>query len=337
MRADPESDLRELVPAPILHRSGFELVGHCGIEVLREGRFRRDEVAMVGEAPKDFLRVYEYGAGHKARPGTWPAYIAKVGQKRYPNESVTEHLLTRLGQGLGVGMAESRLMWVRGQLRFLSRYFLRPDESLVHGAEIFAGHLADLEFVQEVERQGATREVFTFQVVEESVRSRFPDHAEAIMADFVRLLGFDALVGNNDRHYYNWGVITQVRGRRPPQFSPIYDTARALLWNEREEKLARVMAEGRAEAFVDKYVSGCVPKTGWDGCGEINHFDLMTKLARDRPRFLPVLQSLAGRDLGAMTEALLRGEFDRLYSAQRKKMMVMCAMKRLERFRAAIG
>ncbi len=202
------SSLSCLEVAPLTNRSGFDVASHPAIAPLREGYFRKMNWAIVGEAPKDFLRIYEHGAINRARGQSWPGYIAKVGQKWYPNESITEQLLTRLGQCLGLQIADSRLMWVRGQLRFLSRYFLKSDESLVHGAEIFAGYLADRDFVQEVEAKKQSREVFTYQVVEEAIGTLFTDQAEDILAGFVRLLAFDAIVGNNDRHYYNWGVIT---------------------------------------------------------------------------------------------------------------------------------
>ncbi len=68
---------------------------------------------------------------------TWTPYIAKVARKWYPNESITEHLLNRLGFALGVTVANSRLAVDDefGRLRFLSEYFLRPDERLEHGAK----------------------------------------------------------------------------------------------------------------------------------------------------------------------------------------------------------
>ena len=75
---------------------------------------------MAGDAPKDFLRIYQYGQGRRSRPSRWPAWIAKVGHKYYPNESVTEHLLTRIGQFLGLKVADSQLMWFGGQLRFFA-------------------------------------------------------------------------------------------------------------------------------------------------------------------------------------------------------------------------
>ncbi|MCB1244356.1 MAG: HipA domain-containing protein [Verrucomicrobiae bacterium] len=189
--------------------------------------------------------------------------MAKVGHKYYPNESITEHLLTRVGQALGLNVADSQLMWFRGQLRFLIRYFLRPKcESLVHGAEIFAAYLEDRAFVEEVELNDEARNLFTFQFVEQALENRFPDYWENLLREFTRLLAFDAIVGNNDRHFYNWGVIVDVTGKRPPSFSPIFDTARALYWNTTESRLAEIARDKHhRKSHQSKYVERCYPKT----------------------------------------------------------------------------
>ncbi len=329
--------LQCLQPAPLINRSGFDVFSHPSILPIREGYFEKVNWTIVGEAPKDFLRIYEYGAVHKTRSAHWPAYIAKVGQKWYPNESVTEHLLTRLGQSLGLEIADSRLMWVRGQLRFLSRYFLKPDESLVHGAEIFAGHLADMNFVQEVEAQKQSRNVFTYQVVEEAIRSRFPKEEKPIMESFVRLLAFDAIVGNNDRHYYNWGVITQVSGKRPPQLSPIYDTARALFWNSTEARLQQVENEKRWDVFLRKYIGDSQPKTGWDESPDINHFGLMRKISAQRPEMRPTLLAFPVDTLPEKAGQLLEGEFAGLLSERRMKFVLSCLRGRIQEFKKSIS
>jgi hypothetical protein len=323
--------------AEIERRSGFEIVSDPGIRPLRSGFFRKLDAAVAGDAPKDFLRVYEYGRGRKAHPGTWPAYIAKVGHKHYPNQSITEHLLTRIGQALGLPMADSCLMWVREQLRFLSEYFLREDESLIHGAEIFAGCIAeDSEFASQVEEMDMAQEIFPLQVVETAVRSRFPAQAEAILQDFARLLAFDAIVGHNDRHFFNWGVITQVSGGRPPRLSPIYDTARALFWNTDETVLATFDRKHDFDRFLERYVHQCYPKTGWEGIKSPNHFELVRKIVEERPSYREAMARLTTADLPEKVQTLLDGEFKGLMSARRKRFIVSCVRKRLAHYQEAI-
>jgi hypothetical protein len=315
-------------------RSGFEVASHPRIEHLREGFFYKIDFSVSGDAPKDFIAVYVYGRCRKAQMSGWPTYIAKVGHKFYPNESITEHLLTRIGELLGLRMAASRLMWVLGQLRFLSEYFLKPDESLLHGAEIFAGYLADKGFIEEVEQQHMERDIFTFQVVEDAVITSFPDHADEIMHGFVRVLGFDAIVGNNDRHHFNWGVITQIAGKRPPRFSPIFDSARGLFWNTDEERLRR--QEGRFDEFLKVYTRKCYPMIGWDGLNSPNHFDVVQKIAQRFTSYRQTLHKLAMLDLPEKVDKLLETEFDGLFSSRRKKFIVACLRSRIEQYLDAV-
>ena len=292
---------------------------------------------MTGEAPKDFLHVYEYGRGRKSRPKSWPAYIAKVGQKYYPNESITEQLLTRIGQLMGLNMAQSRLMWVRGQLRFLSEYFLRRDESLIHGAEIFAGYLAnDDAFVQKVEAEDRSNEIFTLQVVEAAMRSRFPAEAESILQDFVRLIGFDAVVGNNDRHFFNWGVITHISGRRPPRFSPIYDSARALFWNTEEAGLTKFSHAKEFAQHLQKYVRECYPKTGWDGMESANHFQMIQQIVSERPIYREALMNLNIPTLPEQVSLLMDKEFSGLFTPLRKRFILDCLRERLCNYKQSL-
>jgi hypothetical protein len=327
-------------PAPysIINRSGWDVRHSAGLPSLKDGKFRVIQAAVAGDAPKDFLRIYRCGDGRSGNPQCWPAWIAKVGHKYYPNESITEHLLTRVGQSLGLNVADSQLMWFRGQLRFLSRYFLKSrTQSLVHGAEIFAGFLSDREFVEEVERQDEARNLFTFQFVEQALKSRFPDHWLDLRAEFTRLLAFDAIVGNNDRHFYNWGVIVDVMGRTPPIFSPIFDTARALYWNITESRLAEIARhKSRRQTHLTKYVDRCFPKTGWDGLKAPSHFTLIRSIAAGRPELRPVLESFFRNQVVGHAGALFQGEFKRLISPMRADFILECLDRRATLFDQSI-
>ena len=68
-----------------------------------------DFLSIPGDAPKDFIRDSEHRPGHRTRKQRVERYIAKVGSKFYPNESLTEQLLTRIGQLFGLTIADSKL------------------------------------------------------------------------------------------------------------------------------------------------------------------------------------------------------------------------------------
>ena len=142
------------------------------VDPIREGYYKLGNITVSGNAPKDFIRIYEYGEARKNNPDKWPAYIAKVGHKWYPNESITEQFMTRIGQVLGIKVADSKLMLAKGQLRFLSKYFLYAEkEQLVHGSEIFSAHFEDEEFVKQVDEADETKELFTFHLTKTLTRT----------------------------------------------------------------------------------------------------------------------------------------------------------------------
>lgn len=248
-------------------------VGCCTTLKQRDYRLV-DDISVGGEAPKSILRVYEYGTGRRANPNTWPIYITKTGHKWYPSESITEQLLSGLGNCFYLRMAETRLCEINTQFRLLSKYFLKKEQQLVHGAEIYSGFLSDKNFVDDVEKKQMARDFFTVQFTYDALKATFPEEFQNIFKEFVKMLLFDALIGNNDRHYFNWGVITHLRQNRKPYFSPIYDTARGLLWNLSETKLLSLFSNKQLDTYLIKYLNGSKPKIGVDGIKDLNHFML---------------------------------------------------------------
>ena len=248
------------------------------IEQIKKSNYYFDSTkTVIGDAPKNLIRIYKYSCKyHKKNKYNWPLYIAKFGHKWYPNESITEYLLNLLGLCFGLEMAESSLVMIKGQLRYLSKYFLKHDEELIHGADIFSAYLGDKDLVEEIENQGYARDLFGLRFVEDSVSHLFPAYKNDIMSNLVKLLLFDALVGNNDRHFYNWGVIRSVTGNNSPRLSPIYDTARGLFWNDSESKLMKLScSDFKMEEYIENYCERSKPKLGWETETEINHYRLV--------------------------------------------------------------
>lgn len=296
---------------------------------------------ITGDAPKDFIRLYRYGTCRKANPKSWPLFIAKLGDKHYPIESIIEFLMNRLGDVFGFNMAKSHLAWFGGQIRFLSEYFLsNPNEQILeHGADLYAGFLNDRDFVEEIERQNQSPNFFTIQFTQETFLHFFPNDHEALMLELFKLLVFDALVGNSDRHFYNWGIIRDLTNKTRPVFSPIYDTARGLFWNDHEDKIQKIFSDiNRRDGYIKKYSDNSKPKIGWDGANRLNHFDLLIKL-RSLPSFVNC------NNLGIVCSDLTLGkavtmithEFSGLLSPQRIELIVRCLRYRHERIKEILN
>jgi len=328
---------------PFDNHSGFDPELKATLPVLLKRHTLILDEAISGEAPKDFIKVYEFGrTPRRKNKNNWTPYISKVAKKWYPNESITEHLLNRLGVALGVPVANSKLVIDEEfkRLRFLSEYFLGSSERLEHGAEIFAGYLSDQNLVDEIERDRKTvRNYFTFQFTESAIHHRFGhgDEGKRLVCDFVRMLGFDAITGNNDRHTYNWGVVCDLNGKKAPRFSPIYDSARGLFWNEHEEKLSRFDQKSKdGTKNLDKYVKESMPRIGWDGLKNQNHFDLFTLLYQNRLEFRYILDGMLQPVREVAINDVLEGEFRKLFSTDRFNLIKKCLNLRFQNLKSII-
>lgn len=262
---------------PILKYSGFK-PKFKSIEIAKKHNYHVIKgVSVTGDAPKDIIRHYEYGHSLKIRPNKWPIYIAKLGHKYYPLESITEQLISDIGKWFGFNLADSKICLIGGQIRFLSKYFLKEHtDELYHGADMYAGYLNDKQFVDDIELQRMTQTFFTISFTRDVLTHFFNNSFNDVFKSFMLMLFFDALIGNNDRHMYNWGIIRDVFGQKQAEFSPIYDSARGLLWNETEGKIYDILnTKNRKEEFIKKYCNKSRPKIGIENKENVNHFELI--------------------------------------------------------------
>ena len=323
----PNLPQAEVPRKPIKYHADFQINWAGAISPLKRGHFAVVAREMHGDAPKDFLRVRETDGPNPSRadrPASWPAHIAKVGSKWYPVESITEHLITRIGQCCAVQIADSRLVFVGGQVRFLSRYFLDDScERLTHGLDLFR-RVLDEETVEAIAKGRRERQEYTFQVVETLLRLFFPAHHAQLWRDFVSLLCFDAFVGNNDRHPMNWGVIIPVGKRGQIRFAPIYDSARGLFWNVDETTVKRMLQN---EVQLRAYIGKSQPQIGWndwDGKGKFDHFALIGLIISSYPHAASLLEPFLLPDLLARCEEAIEREFSSLLSNERRRLIVHC-------------
>ena len=343
MYRDKLGKLNTLPHHKIENYSGFKLPACNKIKTIKKHQyFIVEGMVITGDAPKAFMRVYEYKEKQHIRKSnikSWPLYIVKTGHKWYMSESVTEYLLNQLGIDFGLEMAESKIAFVSGQLRFFSKFFLNKENfELVHGADIFAGYLGDKDFVERIEEQQLSRELFTLQFIEKALEYIFPYQKDDIMSELTKMLLFDALVGNNDRHFYNWGVIRSLDNSSSPKFSPVYDTARGLFWNDSEQKIRSVWSDKeRLDAYIRRYSNQSKPKIGWDGEKNINHFKLVEKICSEQYYISKAQQKELFSD-ALMNRMLytIKKKFKNYYSVERTGVITKCLIFRFNHIKRII-
>lgn len=238
---------------------------------------------LQGKASKVLAKIYTFNDGRRSNPSAWPKYFCKFGHKCYPSESITEHLIGELAQSLEFVHAETDLATIGGKIFLLSKNFRSKNYSLVHGAEVYAGYLKDSSFVEEIGDGKEQKEFFNIEDTKKCFAELYSNHLGlTIYQDFIKMLLFDAIVGNNDRHMYNWGILEDARNKEAPKFSPIYDSARGLLWNHTEARIKREMNNKSHpyEKKLTKYARKSTPKIGYQDNTNCNHFELIDYLNR---------------------------------------------------------
>jgi hypothetical protein len=78
----------------IRQQSGKLLPTSRAITILKRTHYYVVTRPIMGDAPKNFIYVYEFGRKYcrRAKPKTWIPYIAKIGHKWYPNEIVSRNI-----------------------------------------------------------------------------------------------------------------------------------------------------------------------------------------------------------------------------------------------------
>ena len=251
------------------------------------------DIVLPGDQPKEYIHVHFYSkkcSTRKGKPSLWPGYYAKFGYKSYPTESITEFLINKIGEGIGFNMNETELALINGQVRFLSRDFLnhRNQEKLIHGIEVIAEYLEDRELVDEINANRLERrQLLTYELVSTAISEVYHRYSDELLLGFNKMILFDAIVGNNDRHYENWGVIGNAqKANNSVVFSPLYDQARGLLWNLKDSAVKNKFYNISVlkDSAIEAYCQRPTPRLGIEGIGvdqSYNHFVLIRHLIQN--------------------------------------------------------
>ncbi len=282
------------------------------------------EKTIGGDAPKDFVVI---------KSGNFfdNAYIAKCPRKQGPRECVTEYVIGRIGTMLPLKVAGARLVrmpppsGVTCDVRFMSRYFLaKKDESLLHGIEAVAKcfEMEESELKKEVPR-GKPQEwgFYTVDLIAGVLdeMAATAENRRKLVDSFARMMAFDALVGANDRHPRNWGLVYNAAKPVDFRFSPVFDTSRGLFWNFSDAQLEDDDRRGRRRERIEAYSEGSKPLVTMekaDDAGHPNHFDVIQYMMNSEDFRTPVrqvVQAFRPYDCAKM----LHWEFGRLFSRRR--------------------
>lgn len=320
--------------------SGF--INRKIIPILKNRHYHIIHIPLDGDAPKQYIKAYFYCSGCPRihYPGKWRGYFAKYGGKSYPHESVVEYCINRIGEYLGLNMNKTRLVIANEQIRFLSEDFIKKGKKLIHGIEVIAEYIEDRQIVDEINQDRRDRRKYlTFELIEMAIQHVYPINADELLRELIKLITYDAIVGNNDRHYYNWGFIGDIYKNTGGQvkFAPIYDTARALLWNKKEETVRRMFEQHQRGANIDQmeaYINRPRPRISLGDNPESNHFELIEGLASYKEEYKNTVNQLINKQVEQEVLQKFDNELAGYFSTERASLMRVILEKRFHKLRS---
>jgi len=307
--------------------------GSRAINVRTVDHFRVIEgIGVGGATEKDILED----------PETGKRYIAKLGGRNSDVEVMTEYAIHIIGRSLNVLVANAMIARFRGRLRFLSEYFLADDQELVHGMQLFADLYDEATVRRVVGDECLEQQMFNVQAVKAAFGAHYLDQEDELFRGFVTMLAHDALIGVQDRHHQNWGVVVLRKvGGAAPRFSPLYDSARGLFCGDTDAVIGKYVGEG-GSARIDGYVARSRPLVGFAGLTPrggrkyVTHDQLLGAVFAAYPDCRPVILGVLDSYDWRAVRGALRGELSDMCSPRRRQLILTCLRRRLKVVRRAI-
>ena len=270
--------------------------------------------------------------------------MIKYPQKFGEQETLTEFFISRLGVALGFEMAESGLVRADGTLVFLTKVFTGPTEILRHGSLVIEDFYKGEKELDRVRRKEEQR-FYSIDFVGELLHIFVRDDFAEVFPKFIEMLVFDAVIGSMDRHVQNWGVleirkepaITQQGTEQAAQyryrFAPIFDSARALLWNASEDWVDLLSRDAKAfEAHLDRAKPCLGPKKHTSGRKSCNHLEFVANLLQAYPDETRRALTKVPSDVAQRGSKLLRSfPFRSGFSRSRKQLIEKILSERARR------
>ena len=181
----------------------------------------KKEYPVLREGEDFYVLSEEVGRGSRAKRFVWVgignrrAIFKFDDEKKFrKGEDCSEKMASEIAKVLGYNVVDIELAeGINGQEGLLSFMFVEREKDEVHH---------DAEDIFRINKENE-KECYTIEKMEKRIKDEYPT---VDFGDFLRIMFFDALVGERDRHAGNWGIMLK---NDEYSISPLYDTANCLL------------------------------------------------------------------------------------------------------------
>lgn len=179
----------------------------------------------------------------------WPKYGL--------GEIYAEKIAYEIAKKIGLSAAKTEIGSLNNDFVILSYRFLEPKDSFIEGGEFFE------ERFGEWNREAKLAPNYTFAVLKDIL------YPMGLFENLLEMVVFDCLIGNQDRHQDNWGVIKR---ENKIVFAPLYDHSSCLGWNLPEVQIERLL---RDDKLIEDFVNRSESCVRWEAGARIKHFRLI--------------------------------------------------------------
>ena len=182
-------------------------------------------------------------------------------------EYYAEKIASELGRLIKMPCAEVDIGTYKGRVGSISYNFLKNNEFLNEG----------INFIQE-RYPSYNKNKFEEAMEELKYNVQMLKNLNINFEDILKMIIFDALIGNSDRHHSNWGYIVEENNNTYSniRFCPLYDNGSSLCSYVNDYDIKDILRDkNRYNALIDTKSKSCI---GWEDERTIRHFELIKKI-----------------------------------------------------------
>lgn len=174
-------------------------------------------------------------------------YPREFNGKRVNWEDINEVIAAEIAKLLQLNTIDAEIAWRKGKrgclmLHFIDQYGADYGET---GASLLSAELGNkYDLLKDCDLKSMELITKSFSLMEDF------SYFEEIKFDFIAMNIFDILIGNQDRHPFNWQILYKNGGRF---FGPLYDNGASLGWQLPDEELKKMLInKERMNRFFNK-------------------------------------------------------------------------------------
>lgn len=177
-----------------------------------------------------------------------------------------EKLAEEIGNLLGIKCSRIDIGTYNGRIGSMSYDFIKENEKFEEGITFIQAQYPYYDRDRLIDDY--SKMPYSIQIIKNSTTGIIN------FKEFLKIVFFDDLIGNSDRHHSNWGIITNSNGNK--FLSPLYDNGSSLCSYENENNVEIFFKDKlKFAALINTKSKSAI---GWNEKRPIRHFELIQNI-----------------------------------------------------------